>query len=66
MGGKPEMFRLRRGKKKGLQGYSGFARVAYGGARGSDALVALEDEVLSYDLRVSSVFAPTLSAELMR
>ena len=48
----PEMFRLRRGKKAGDSSYSRFVRVAYGGARGSDAIVALEDEVLQYDLRV--------------
>lgn len=57
-GGRPEMFRLRRGKKKGEAGYSGFVRVAYGGSRGSDAIVALEDEVLLYDLRVGRAPCP--------
>lgn len=51
-GGQPEMFRLRRGRKKEVKGYSGFARVEYGGARGSDAVAALDDEVMLYDLRV--------------
>ncbi|ORY58693.1 hypothetical protein BCR35DRAFT_355386 [Leucosporidium creatinivorum] len=59
-GGKPEMFRLRKGRKKGVMGYGGFARVGYGGGRGSDAVVALEDEVLLYDLR-----SPTSSTTLV-
>lgn len=53
-GGQPEMFRLRRGRKKGVGGYSGMARVQCGGVRGTDAVVAVEDEVLLYDLRVRS------------
>lgn len=51
-GGRPEVFRLRRGRKKGIGDYSGMARVVWGGARGNDAVVALEDELLLYDLRV--------------
>ncbi|GAA5968283.1 hypothetical protein JCM11641_003796 [Rhodosporidiobolus odoratus] len=50
-GRKPEIFRLRKGRKKGQGGYSGFARVQYGGMHGRGAVVAVEDEVLLYDLR---------------
>lgn len=49
-GEKPEMFRLRKGRKG--EGYRGRVRIGYGGARGLDAVVALDDEVLLYDLRV--------------
>lgn len=51
-GAQPEMFRLRAGRKKGEGGCSGMARVQCGGVRGTDAVVAVEDEVLLYDLRV--------------
>ena len=51
-GAQPEMFRLRAGGKKGEAGYSGMARVQCGGVRGTDAVVAVEDEVFLYDLRV--------------
>lgn len=48
---KPTMYALRRGKRK--ENYSGFAKVVWGGSRGLDAVVGLEDEVLVFDLRVS-------------
>ena len=48
---RPEMFRLRKGIKTG--DYSGMVRLAFGGARGADAVVGFEDQVLLYDLRVS-------------
>ncbi|GAA5931247.1 hypothetical protein JCM3775_004974 [Rhodotorula graminis] len=50
-GAQPDMFRLRGGRKKGEGGYSGLARVQCGGVRGTDAVVAVEDEMLLYDLR---------------
>ncbi|GAA5830391.1 hypothetical protein JCM11251_001331 [Rhodosporidiobolus azoricus] len=51
-GAKPEMFRLRKGRKRDSRAvYSGFARVQYGGMNGCGAVVALEDEALLYDLR---------------
>jgi hypothetical protein len=56
-GSQPQMYRLRKRKrKKGVGGgeTSGMARVAWGGMRGADAVVAVEDEVLLYDLRVRS------------
>ncbi|GAA5853097.1 hypothetical protein JCM9279_000856 [Rhodotorula babjevae] len=59
-GAQPEMFRLRGGRKKGEGGYSGMARVQCGGVRGTDAVVAVEDEVLLYDLR-----SPRASVQLV-
>ncbi|GAA5848640.1 hypothetical protein JCM8547_004582 [Rhodosporidiobolus lusitaniae] len=53
-GRKPEFFRLRKGKERKVEDYSGFARVEYGGMGGMGAVVALEDEVMLYDLRSSS------------
>ena len=55
-GFQPQMYRLRkRRRKKGAGGEtSGMARLAWGGMRGADAVVAVEDEVLLYDLRVRS------------
>ena len=55
-GFQPQMYRLRkRRRKKGAGGEtSGMARVAWGGMRAADAIVAVEDEVLLYDLRVRS------------
>lgn len=47
----PEMFELRRARKRDKD-YSGFARVEFTGARGLDAMVGFDDEVLVYDLRV--------------
>jgi len=55
----PELFHLRKGLKADQRGYSGFARVAYGGKKDS-AIVAVEDQVLLYDLR-----SPTSSLELV-
>lgn len=49
MGSKPELFRLRKGRGGAK---SGFGRVVFGGRRGVDAVVASEDTVLLYDLRV--------------
>lgn len=54
----PEMFRLRRGRRKKRS--DGLARVAWGGIRGLDAVVGLVDEVLLYDLR-----SPTSSTTLV-
>jgi hypothetical protein len=69
-GRRPEMFRLRKGREKASGGdYSGFARVEYGGARGGGlgAVVAMEDEVLLYDLRVrSSLCFPLIRPLLTR
>ena len=48
---KPTMYVLRRGRRK--ENYSGFAKVVWGGSRGLDAVVGLEDEVLVFDLRAS-------------
>lgn len=48
-----ELFRLRKGTKKSVAGYSGFVRVSFGGAHGHDAIIATEDEVTLHDLRVS-------------
>ncbi|GAA5894185.1 hypothetical protein JCM8208_002371 [Rhodotorula glutinis] len=59
-GAQPEMFRLRGGRKTGEAGYSGMARVECGGVRGTDAVVAVEDEVLLYDLR-----SPKASVQLV-
>ncbi|BGP30096.1 hypothetical protein JCM10296v2_001848 [Rhodotorula toruloides] len=64
-GGRPEVFRLRRGRKKGIGDYSGMARVEWGGARGCDAVVALQDEVLLYDLRSPSAFLSLLDQDLL-
>ncbi|GAA5978523.1 hypothetical protein JCM10908_004388 [Rhodotorula pacifica] len=51
-GFQPQMFRLRRKRqKKGAGELSGMVRVGWGGMRGEDAVVALEDEVLLYDSR---------------
>ncbi|GJN88547.1 hypothetical protein Rhopal_001513-T1 [Rhodotorula paludigena] len=61
-GAQPEVFRLRKGRKKGVRAYSGFARVGWGGAGGKDAVVALEDEVLLYDLRSANA-SLTLAGE---
>ena len=55
-GVKPTMYALRRGKRK--DDYSGFAKVVWGGSRGMDAVVGLEDEVLVFDLRVSPSLSP--------
>ncbi|BGP46063.1 hypothetical protein JCM10450v2_001903 [Rhodotorula kratochvilovae] len=68
-GAQPELFRFRRGRKKNMGAYSGMAQVQCGGARGMDALVAVEDEVLLYDLRsprdaLTLVDAPLLSQHL--
>lgn len=54
-GRRPDMFRLRQGSGKATRAeYSGFARVEYGGMNGGGmgAVVAIENEVLLYDLRV--------------
>jgi hypothetical protein len=56
---RPEVFRLRKARKN-QGGYSGFAKVAYAGSRGLDAMVAFDDEVLVYDLR-----SPTSSLALI-
>ncbi|KAJ8295486.1 hypothetical protein OF846_001711 [Rhodotorula toruloides] len=64
-GGRPEVFHLRRGRKKGIGDYSGMARVEWGGARGSDAVVALQDEVLLYDLRSPSASLTLLDKDLL-
>ncbi|BGO97725.1 hypothetical protein NBRC10513v2_001720 [Rhodotorula toruloides] len=64
-GRRPEVFRLRRGRKKGIGEYSGMARVEWGGARGSDAVVALQDEVLLYDLRSPSASLTLLDKDLL-
>ncbi|BGP13889.1 hypothetical protein JCM10213_002528 [Rhodosporidiobolus nylandii] len=61
----PEIFRLRKGRKKGEGGYSGFARVEYGGMRGNGAVVGLEDEVLLYDLRSPTDFLALSSPSLL-
>lgn len=55
-GTQPQMYRLRKRRRKKIAGgeTSGMARVAWGGMRGVDAVVAVEDEVLLYDLRVRS------------
>ena len=58
-GGRVEMFELRKGVGKGEM-----ARVVYGGMRGEDAVVAREDCVLIYDLRVRS-FSHEASNELL-
>lgn len=53
-GGKPEMFRLRRKVKD--RDYAGIVKVVYGsGGKGNDAVVAFENKVLLYDLRVSQL-----------
>ncbi|GAA5912423.1 hypothetical protein JCM6882_005508 [Rhodosporidiobolus microsporus] len=67
---RPEMFRLRKGRKRGSKGtYSGFAKVQYGGMNGCGAVVAVEDEVMLYDLRsprasLTLVDSGTLSTHL--
>ncbi|GAA5862252.1 hypothetical protein JCM3774_004838 [Rhodotorula dairenensis] len=61
-GRQPQMFRLRRRRRtRGVAGEtSAMARVTWAGLRGTDAAVALEDEVLLYDLR-----SPTSSLALV-
>jgi len=56
---RPELFQLRKGTKFSQKGYSGFSRVAYG-SKQDDAIVAVEDQVLLYDLR-----SPNSSLELV-
>ncbi|GAA6027069.1 hypothetical protein JCM8097_006086 [Rhodosporidiobolus ruineniae] len=62
---RPEMFRLRKGRKKGAREYSGFARVEYGGMKGCGAVVGLEDEVLLYDLRSPRASLTLLDSHLL-
>ncbi|GAA6052743.1 hypothetical protein JCM3770_003531 [Rhodotorula araucariae] len=64
-GAQPEMFRLRRGRKQDVREYTGMARVQCGGTRGTDALVALEDEVLLYDLRSPKDVVTLVDADLL-
>lgn len=57
---KPNIFSLRSGYRTNRD-YGGYASVIWGGLRGMDAVVGLEDEVLVFDLRVCSTSLPFLS-----
>ncbi|KAK4058765.1 hypothetical protein OIO90_000211 [Microbotryomycetes sp. JL221] len=57
---RPQLYRLRTGRKKGEAGYCGFARVIRAGANGNGALVGLRDGVTLHDIR-----SPTSAIDLV-